>query len=132
MSMRTSDYPSVFMAEVVALYGAADYVCNNWGLYQGKNVRIYSDSRAALQAVNNFKITSKVVRDAKTRLNQAGELLSLLELHWVRAHVGHKGNERADEAAKAATELGTISISVPKPCVVLKIEVSRCVYLEWS
>ena len=58
-------------------------------------VKIFSDSRAALQALNSAMVTSQVVKDTISALNLVGGNVERLEIAWIKAHVGPWGNERA-------------------------------------
>ena len=62
-STRISDKASVFQAEIYALKLAAEYICQNWGLYEGKHLKIFSDSRAALLAIDSPFVKSALVFD---------------------------------------------------------------------
>ena len=68
-----------------------------------KTVRIFSDSQAALKAVQQAGILSQWLT---TRIRERAESLAAqgleVELHWVPGHVGCFGNEEADKAAKQA------------------------------
>ncbi len=89
-------YATVFQGEVYAIKAAAKWVTNNC---RHKTVDIYIDSRAAIQAMASYKQTSKLTKEAVLKLNDAGKS-NFVTLKWIKAHEGHIGNERADEAAK--------------------------------
>ena len=55
-----------------------------------------------MQALTSYKQTSKQTKRAVIKLNCASKT-NLLTLKWIKAHVGHIGNERANEAAKMGT-----------------------------
>ena len=38
-----------------------------------------------------------------------------IELVWIKAHVGHDGNELADFQARSGTKRGSITHATPKP-----------------
>ena len=63
---------------------------------------IFTDSQATLQALHNPHVTSKLIADTITHLNHVGKTLKSLSIHWMEAHKGHAGNEKADEMARAA------------------------------
>ena len=62
-------------------------------------VKFFSNSRAAIQALNSAIVTSQVVKDTINALNLVGGKVDRLELAWIKAHVGHWGNEKADQLA---------------------------------
>ena len=53
-------------------------------------------------AVASYKQTSKLTKEAVLKLNEAS-MTNQVTLKWIKAHVGHIGNKRADEAAKNGT-----------------------------
>ncbi|KAI9043903.1 ribonuclease H family protein [Aspergillus affinis] len=70
-------------------------------------ITVYSDSQAAIQAVQNPDRPSGqyVLKDIYERirtLRGRGLQQRDMELRWIPAHIGIEGNERADEAAKRA------------------------------
>lgn len=66
-----------------------------------RRVIIYSDSQAALQALQSSFTTSKIVRQCIASLNALGSSVHVL-LRYVQAHSGWVGNEMADYQAKLA------------------------------
>ncbi|GIX77319.1 retrovirus-related Pol polyprotein from type-1 retrotransposable element R1 4 [Caerostris darwini] len=94
---RLSDNPTVYLAELLAIKRATEYAILN-GL---SNVNIISDSRSVLLAMENVNNIDAEIRGIKNRIKDHPGNITL---HWVKAHVGHIGNERADELAKAATQ----------------------------
>ena len=86
---------TVFMAEVKAILEATER------LKYRKNEKIIFriDSQSAILAINNDLISSKLVQNCLTKLNLLGRKNKVI-LQWIKAHVGHAGNELADELAK--------------------------------
>ena len=62
-------------------------------------ITIYSDSQASILALGTIWIKSLLVQETIDLLDQAAELCASLTIRWVKAHVGHDGNEMADDAA---------------------------------
>ncbi|GIY38720.1 RNase H domain-containing protein [Caerostris darwini] len=94
--LRLSDNATVYSAKLLAIKRATEYAILN-GL---SNINIISDSRSVLLAMENVNNIDAEIRGTK---NMIKEHPGKITLHWVKAHVGHIGNERADELAKAAT-----------------------------
>jgi ribonuclease HI len=121
-AIRISDHASVFQAELYALQHAASYIQKNVGKHQ--TVQIYSDSQAALQAINQPIIKDTSTMKAFIEIQQAAHTTHNLSIHLVKAHVGIQGNEQADMLAKEATEeewINDDSIPVPKSLIRTKL-----------
>jgi ribonuclease HI len=88
--------PTVFQAEVAAILRVGQELSQLE--LQGRDINIYSDSQAALLALNNPYIKSKTVLECANILDCLGSRVKV-SLYWVRAHVGTEGNEEADRAA---------------------------------
>ena len=101
---------SVFQGEVFAIKAAARWIKEN---RIGRTIVIYSDSRAALMALDCTKVKSQLVLQTQLELQRAGEINNVI-LRWVKAHVGHEGNEAADALAKERTELQQVCSDAPK------------------
>ena len=65
-----------------------------------RHVKIFSDSRSALQAIGNPFIKSRTVEKAIESLNKLTDKCVSVTLCWIPAHKGHRGNCRADDLAK--------------------------------
>ncbi len=100
-SYHLAENNTVYQGEVYALKKAAEWINNHC---EWESIDIYSDSQASLQALRSTTVISKLVRETKQILNQAGQQ-NRITLRWVRAHVGHEGNERADELAREGAVL---------------------------
>ena len=88
---------TVFQAEITAIHMAADYLlatANNRLM-----ITFYVDSQAALMALKSTTIRSSVVLNCVRSLDALGEF-TRVSLRYVKAHVGHSGNELADDMAK--------------------------------
>ena len=93
---------TVFQCEVFAVMKAAQWLLDHKQMLVDEMVSIFVDNQATLYALNNPIITSQLVLDTIDLLDEASRVTELkrIELHWVKAHVNHKGNERADANAK--------------------------------
>ena len=61
-------------------------------------IQFYVDNQAALTTIGAVECTQLTVHRARTALNKLG-IRNVVQLEWVRAHVGTEGNETADVAA---------------------------------
>ena len=99
---------SIFSAEVRALELALKVInkCN-----ENKHI-IFSDSKSALEAIQNRWTANPLVRrvlELHNTLRQTKDIIFC----WVPSHVGIKGNEAADQAAKAALDSPVSDTKVP-------------------
>ncbi|GBP46662.1 hypothetical protein EVAR_86914_1 [Eumeta japonica] len=88
---------SVYQAEMYALYRAVAMVKAS----REKVVNILSDSRSSLELLSNPRAghpLAHAIRESTRNANAEGKEI---RFYWLRAHVGTKGNERADELAKS-------------------------------
>ena len=96
---RLPDEATVFQAEIMAIQLAMLDIAGI--LKEGdRYIKIFSDSRAAIQALNSAIVTSQLVKNTISALNLVGTKVDRLEIAWIKAHVGHWGNERADQLAR--------------------------------
>ena len=87
---------TVFQGEVEAIMSAADHAADR---PLDKPITIFSDSQAAIQALKSWDVTSNTVKNCIGSLNTLAKK-TRVTIRWIRAHVGHQGNERADTLAK--------------------------------
>ena len=94
-------YPSVFQAEVFAIYQAAKAAEK-----YNKNILFLSDSQSAIRAIGGHFIKSETVFETVEVLKDLLNNLPIdIELSYCQAHVGHQGNELADSYAKIGARL---------------------------
>ena len=68
-------------------------------------VKLFSESRPAIQALNSCTVSSQLVKDTINATNLVGGKVSRLKISWIKALVPHLGNERVDQLARDAAEL---------------------------
>ena len=95
-------------------------------------MHIFTDSQATLQALNNPHVTSKLIEDTITQLNLLGKAVKSLSIHWIEAHKGHAGNEKADEMARAAEFRTIIDDSINVPVGFGKQKLWAACYDHWT
>ena len=81
----------MFQAEVLAIREAAIYVRERNDL-NIKYVKFFSDSQAALKALNKKDVTSRIVWQTHDILNGLASKIRRCTLVWIKAHVGHDVN----------------------------------------
>ncbi|GFX26705.1 RNase H domain-containing protein [Trichonephila clavipes] len=108
ISIRNSDYSSVFRSELIAISGALDHALNSYK----DSIWILTDSRSSIQYLKNWpKIMDSTGLDILSKLVRLGQRKQVC-LQWIPSHVGEPGNEAADELADRACDLPNPSASV--------------------
>jgi len=102
-------FVTVFQSEVVAILQCAQMLLRR--KIRDKKITIYSDSQAALKALNAYQTESKLVWESMSLLNELGEL-NQLTISWVPGHAGIRGNEEADGTARMGSAVSPIG---PEP-----------------
>ena len=132
-SHRLEDYCTVFQAEVFAIFEAIRALLHSDCIENLKFLKIFSVSSATLLALKKRKIRSRIVLYTLKNLNRLAERGVKISLVWIKAHVGHVGNERADELAKRGTELGDEDIVwVARPFLDLTQSIEDKVRKSWT
>ena len=85
-----------------------------------------------LHALNNPHITSKLIDDTIFQLNLLGQQVRSLTIHWIEAHKGHAGNEKADEMARAAEFWTITDRSIDAPTGYDKQKLWAACYKQWA
>ena len=96
-------HTTVFQAEIIAINEA----CKKFIDTKQSNmlyIKIFSDSQAAILALNSNTVTSSLVKQTIITLNQLADSTQRVELCWIKAHVGYDGNEKADQLAREAVK----------------------------
>ena len=58
--------------------------------------------------------------------------MNRLEISWIKAHVGHEGNEKADQLARDAAKLDEITRDLLPPYSHFKQELADLTYKIWT
>ena len=97
-----------------------------------KYIKIFSGSQAAIQALNSNIITSTLVKETVSSLNTLALTTEKVEISWIKAHIGHPGNERANQLAREATHNTAIRVNTPPSWAHYKQALKEHIYLEWE
>ena len=117
---------TVFQAEVTAIQKAGEDLLQ-WNFNE---VTIFSDSQAALKALDSHIVKSKAVESCVKTLNQLASQCKV-DLKWVKAHANYSGNEFADFQAKAGTSNLDNKIEVLAPLQWAKLKISQNIDKIW-
>ena len=101
------DNASIFSAESQAINMAMDYIEEA----NISKVIIFFDSLSVLQSINNSKIDNSVIQDIILHLHNMSH--KHIIICWLPSHVGIRGNEKADKAAKLALSLQPSNLKLP-------------------
>ncbi|CAK1543705.1 unnamed protein product [Leptosia nina] len=97
VKIKLATYCTVFQAEMVALHKAVQLATK----VASPKVNLCSDSRSALDDIVSGRSLSPLVVQIRETLGSLSNHKEV-RLYWIKAHVGHEGNERADQLAKEA------------------------------
>ncbi|KAI8116739.1 Retrovirus-related Pol polyprotein from transposon 297 [Lucilia cuprina] len=135
ISFRLNDECSILQAEISAIRRAV-----NWLRYyriSNRDIRIYTDSQAAIKSLTGVFSTSKIVHECRTSLNEMARH-SNITLIWVKGHGNSYGNGIADTLARAGTMLSRMDIDqfCGIPLLAVKRQISeKCLCIardKWS
>ena len=67
-----------------------------------KSVLVHTDSWITLQLLQNQKKHTRLIEQIRTKVIELEQHEWRMEFSWTKAHMGHRGNEMADQLAKEA------------------------------
>jgi ribonuclease HI len=135
MSAYLGTMTTVFQAEIFAIGQAAHYIILHKDILNRgiESIDIITDSKAALLAIDSICTSSKIVYDCMKALDKLQESVDVT-IHWTKAHVGHIGNERADQLAKEGTHKRSYQVEpiLPVPRSWIKKKINQYIHQEWT
>ena len=117
ISMRLPPSASIFTAEIWAIITALEEIKNA----SASKFIIFTDSLSCLQALLYMKLEHPLIGMA---------IRKCLFKCWVPSHIGIKGNEKADSAAKFALDLPHAQVGVPY--IDFKHLISQYIFYTWQ
>jgi ribonuclease HI len=126
LSCSLRQYITVFQAEVYAIKSTT--VEDLHRSYRNRNICILSDSQAAIKALDNYQLNSKLVSDCHQSLMQLAKRNGV-QLIWMLGQEGIVGNETADQLAQLRSEYPLIG---PKPACGISVVVAKKAARDWT
>ena len=126
LSMRLPDSASILTAEIWAIITALEEIKN---ASESKFI-IFTDSLSCLQALLYMKLEHPLIGMAIRKcvfLNIANKDIIFC---WVPSHVGIRGNEKADSAAKSALDLPHAQVGIPYTD--FKLLIRQYIFSTWQ
>ena len=106
-SCRLRNHCSIYTAELQAILFALKQAYQ----FQERKFTIFSDSLSALQALGKLKTNHPLLIQIQEFLHKINADQKVIVFMWVPGHVGIRGNEAADRAAKETPDKKTDSRS---------------------
>ncbi|GBM56656.1 hypothetical protein AVEN_250266-1 [Araneus ventricosus] len=122
---RLFDEATVFMAEVMAIRQAVKCIIRR----QLRQAKIISDSQSALMSLASLHERRLIVNEIKDNIR---EYLGDIQLIWIRAHRGFKGNKRAHQLAKLASTKDHVDFSFCPSRIQIKNAARREILEAWQ
>ena len=122
---------TVFQAEILAIRLAMIRL-NEILQTQDQYIKFFTDSQASIQALNSHEIKMLAVKDTIPALNPVGQKVNRLEINWIKAHVGHPGNEMADKLAIETINQKENIHGIFPPYSHFKTELWSAMYKLWA
>ena len=126
-SAKLSSSASMYTAELTAIIDAMNMAYHT----SQKSFVIYSDSKSALESLNNYNPSHPLVQKAQEWLVRISCQHKSVSFCWIPAHVGILGNERADRKAKIACNQREINVKAV-PSFDMKQPVHKYILLKWQ
>ena len=126
-ALRLPHCASVYTAELSAVEKALEIVYNT----NKKSFVIYSDSKSVLDSLNTFNPAHPLVQKVQEWLFRISCRRKSVCFCWVPAHVGIRGNEKADKEAKKACSNRNVSIDTV-PHFDMKRPIHKYILKKWQ
>ena len=124
--MRLPDSASVFTAEVWAIIKALEQIKDS----VASKYIVFTDSLSCLQALHHMKLEHPLIGMVIRRCVFLNIAKKDIVFCWVPSHIGIKGNEKADSAAKFALDLPRAKVGLPYTD--FKHLISQYIFSTWQ
>lgn len=129
--LRLADSSSVYATELTAIRDAIDWICQNRTTSRNR-FAIFTDSLSAAESVKAQRSDSRptLMTEVLESINRLGS--GDVTVVWIPSHVGIRGNEEADSAAKEGLHLPTVNSTtyIERQEIIAKI--NRYVVDKWQ
>ena len=123
---RLPSNASIFTAEVTAIDLALDAITES----DDDHFIIFSDSLSVLLSLHNMKLDNPLILKLLEKLHHLSCAHKTIHLCWIPSHIGIRGNEAADMAAKESLNLDIIASQVPYTD--LKCHINHFISNKWQ
>ena len=123
---RLPSNASIFTAEVTAIDLALDAITESGDDY----FIIFSDSLSVLLSLHNMKLDNPLILKLLEKLHHLSCAQKTIYLCWIPSHIGIRGNEAADLAAKESLNLDITASQVPYTD--LKCHINHFISNKWQ
>ena len=126
--IRLNNEISIFTAELFAILIAVEWIEE----VQPIHTCICSDCLSAIQAISQPFPNNKIICDIRhTRISIKNQNNNVI-FEWIPGHCGIKGNEKADQIAKKATQKCNIDIKLPLTTTEIKHKLKHNLKEQWQ
>ena len=126
IKQRLPSNASIFTAEVTAIDLALDAIAESDDDY----FIIFSDSLSVLLSLNNRKMDNPLILQLLLKIHHLSCAHKTIHLCWIPSHIGIRGNEAADMAAKESLNQGITASQVPYTD--LKCQINHFILHKWQ
>ena len=126
IKQRLPSNASIFTAEVTAIDLALDAIAESDDDY----FIIFSDSLSVLLSLNNRKMDNPLILKLLLKIHHLSCAHKTIHLCWIPSHIGIRGNEAADMAAKESLNQGITASQVPYTD--LKCQINHFILHKWQ
>ena len=123
---RLPSNASIFTAEVTAIDLALDAITES----DDDHFIIFSDSLSVLLSLHNMKLDNPLILKLLEKLHHLSCAHKTIHLCWIPSHIGIRGNEAADMAAKESLNLDITASQVPYTD--LKCHINHFISNKWQ